>query len=107
MIDERVRRVLATPVEQAAVNLGIGFPDVKTDDELARLLAGVDIPTLIIGGMHDPWVTPDRLLWTAGTMRDCKLVIYGDGSHLVATESPARVAADINLFMSGPRCPAV
>ena len=106
MIDERVRRVLATPAEHAAVNLGIGFPDVKTDDALAQLLAGVAIPTLIIGGMHDPWVTPDRLLWTAGKVRDCKLVIYGDESHLVATESPARVAEDINLFMRSARCSA-
>jgi pimeloyl-ACP methyl ester carboxylesterase len=103
MIDERVRRVLATPLEEAAVNLGIGFPDVKTDDELAELLAGVGIPTLVIGGMHDPWVTPERLLWTARRVRDCKLVIYGDESHLLATESPARVAEDINLFIRSAR----
>ena len=103
MIDERVRRVLATPLEEAAVNLGIGFPDVKTDDELARLLAGIHIPTLIIGGMHDPWVIPDRLIWTARRVRDCKLVIYGDESHLLATESPARVADDISLFIRSGR----
>jgi pimeloyl-ACP methyl ester carboxylesterase len=53
----------------------------------------------ILGGMHDPWVTPERMVWTARAAPDCKLVIYGDESHLIATESPARVADDINLFL--------
>ena len=99
MIQERVQRVLRTPPDEAAVRLGIGFPDVATDEELHTLLGQVRAPTLIIGGMHDPWVTPENLLDTARRVTGAKLVIFEDESHLVALESPAKIVEEFRLFL--------
>jgi pimeloyl-ACP methyl ester carboxylesterase len=99
LIEQRVQRILATPAEEAVVALGIGFPDIQTDDELRSLLRGVSIPTLIIGGMHDPWVTPEGLLTTARAVEGSKVVIFSDESHLLATESPHKVVGEFKLFV--------
>jgi pimeloyl-ACP methyl ester carboxylesterase len=99
LVDERIKRILATPADEAAVRLGIGFPDVETDAELSRLLQTVRIPALIIGGMHDPWVTPEGLLTTARAVGGSKVVIFSDESHLLATESPRKVLGEFKLFV--------
>jgi pimeloyl-ACP methyl ester carboxylesterase len=93
-------RVLATPPEEAAVSLGIGFPDVDSDEELEAMLHQIHIPTLIIGGMHDPWVTPEALLRTARAVPGSKLVVFEDESHLLSTESPAKVIEEFKIFVS-------
>lgn len=100
IIDSRIQRVLATPPEEAAVSLGIGFPDVDSDEELDAMLGQIQMPTLIIGGMHDPWVTPEALLRTARAVRGSKLVVFQDESHLLSTESPARVIEEFRIFVS-------
>ena len=103
LIEARLARVLATPPEEAAVSLGIGFPDVETDEALFALLGGVRLPTLIIGGMHDPWVTPEVLLRTARAVPGSKLVVFEDESHLLAVESPRKVLDEIRIFVEGLR----
>ena len=72
---------------------------MQTDDDLRNLLGSVSIPTLIIGGMHDPWVTPEGLLSTARAVEGSKVVIFSDESHLLATESPHRVLDEFKLFV--------
>ncbi len=99
LVQERIQRVLSTPPDEAAVRLGIGFPDVATDEELRTLLADVRVPSLIIGGMHDPWVTPENLLGTARSVPASKLVIFEDESHLIALESPAKIVEEFRLFL--------
>jgi pimeloyl-ACP methyl ester carboxylesterase len=100
IIESRTQRVLATPPEEAAVSLGIGFPDVDSDEELEAMLRQIRIPTLIIGGMHDPWVTPEALLRTARAVPGSKLVVFQDESHLLSTESPAKVIDEFRVFVS-------
>src|SRR5262249_29284278 len=56
LIAERIERVLSTPPDEAAVSLGVGFPDVATDEELDALVGYVHLPVLMIAGLHDPWV---------------------------------------------------
>ena len=99
LLEARVAKVLATQPAEAAVDLGIGFPDVATDDELRAMLGQVTIPTLIVGGLHDPWVTPEALLGTARAVPGAKLVLFEDESHLLATESPTRVVEEFKLFV--------
>lgn len=99
LIQERIERVLRTTPDEATVKLGVGFPDVDTDEELRKLLGQVSVPALIIGGMHDPWVTPENLLDTARTVPGAKLVIFEDESHLVALESPAKIVEEFRLFL--------
>jgi pimeloyl-ACP methyl ester carboxylesterase len=55
-------------------------------------------PDLIIGGMYDPWVTPAALLRTARAVLGSKLVVYQDESHLLNTESSAKVIDEFKLF---------
>jgi pimeloyl-ACP methyl ester carboxylesterase len=100
IIESRIQRILATPPEEAAVRLGIGFPDVDSDEELEEMLGQIHIPTLIIGGMYDPWVTPEALLRTARAVPGSKLVVYQDESHLLSTESPAKVIDEFRLFVA-------
>ena len=99
LIEDRVQRVLSTPPEQAAVRLGIGFPDVETDEELYALLGRVRIPTLLLGGLHDPWVRPEVMLRTAQAVPGSKLVLFEDESHMLATESPDKVLGEFKLFV--------
>ena len=44
IIESRIQRVLATPPEEAAVSLGIGFPDVESDEELEAMLSQSSYP---------------------------------------------------------------
>lgn len=104
LIEARLRRIVETPADEAAVNLGIGFPDVTSDEELTALLAQVRVPVLMIGGLHDPWVTPEALLQTTRVVSGSKLVVFEDESHLIALESPSRVADEIRVFVD--RLPA-
>ncbi|MCA1646075.1 MAG: alpha/beta hydrolase [Chloroflexi bacterium] len=107
IIQSRIERVLATPPEEVAVNLGIGFPDIETDAELDDVLRQIHAPTLVIGGMHDPWVTPEDLLRTARAVTGSKLVIFEDESHLLALESPVKVIDEFKIFVAnlvGQRC---
>jgi pimeloyl-ACP methyl ester carboxylesterase len=99
LIQERIERILRTPPDEATVKLGIGFPDVATDEELGALLGQVGLPSLIIGGMHDPWVTPENLLATARSVPGSKLVIFEDESHLIALESHAKIVEEFKLFL--------
>jgi len=99
LVEERLERVLHTPPEEAAVNLGIGFPDATTDAELLSLLGQVRLPTLLLGGLHDPWVTPENLLETTRAVQSAKLVIFEDESHLLALESPTKVVEEFRLFL--------
>jgi pimeloyl-ACP methyl ester carboxylesterase len=99
LVQTRVQHILDTPPEEAAVRLGIGFPDVRTDEELTAVLGQVALPALILGGMHDPWVTPEHLLATARAVPGAKLVIFEDESHLVAVESPNKIVDEFKLFL--------
>jgi pimeloyl-ACP methyl ester carboxylesterase len=101
LVRARVDRILSIPPEEAVVNLGIGFPDIATDEELLTVLAKVRVPVLMIGGMHDPWVTPTGLLRTTSAVRSAKLVMFEDESHLLALESPDKVVDEVKLFVNG------
>lgn len=99
LVQARIEHVFKTPPDEAEVSLGIGFPDVASDEELVGLLRAVHIPTLILGGMHDPWVTPENLLATARAVPNAKLVVFEDESHLLALESPGKVVDEFRLFL--------
>lgn len=99
LIQQRLRRLQATPADEAAVNLGIGFPDVETEEELIALLGQVTTPSLLLGGIFDPWVTPEQQLRTARAVPGAKLVLFQDESHLLATESPHKILDEFALFV--------
>jgi pimeloyl-ACP methyl ester carboxylesterase len=99
LINQMVERVITTPPTEAAVQLGIGFPDVETDQDLYALLGNVRIPTLLLGGMYDPWVLPEVMLRTAKSVPRAKLVLFQDESHMLAVESPEKVIGEFKLFV--------
>ncbi len=101
LIEARVAQVLATAPEEASVSLGIAFPDVESDAELEQLLQRINTRTLILGGMHDPWVTPENMLRTARAVRASALVMFEDESHLLAVESPRKVLDQFRIFVDG------
>ena len=98
-IDRMVERVQSTPADEAAVQLGIGFPDVDGDDELYTLLGRIHLPTLLLGGVHDPWVRPEVMLHTVQAVPGAKLVLFEDESHMLAVESPEKVLREFKLFV--------
>ena len=62
------------------------------------------VPAPMIGGLHDPWVTPDALLRATQVVSGSKLVVFEDVSHLIALESPSNVVDEIRVFVD--RLPA-
>lgn len=49
-------------LEEARLNPRKPFAKVKTEDELVRLLSGIRLPVLMMGGMHDPICLPENMI---------------------------------------------
>lgn len=85
---------------EAAINQGKPFPEAQTDDELAAILREVRVPTLILAGMRDGVISPESSLRGAVNVRGSKSVFWEDEGHMIAGESPARLAREVALWLA-------
>ncbi|CAH0175515.1 2-hydroxymuconate semialdehyde hydrolase [Microbacterium oxydans] len=97
------RRVIDTfaaqSEEEARINQGKPFPEATTDEELAEIFRTIRVPVLILGAMRDGVISPQATLRAAMNVRGAKTVLWEDEGHMIAGESPARLAREVALFL--------
>lgn len=86
--------------EEARINQGKPFPEATTDDALAEVLASIRVPVLILGALRDGVISPGATLRAAVNVRGSKTVLWEDEGHMIAGESPARLAREAALFLA-------
>jgi pimeloyl-ACP methyl ester carboxylesterase len=84
---------------EGAINQGKPFPEAQTDEALAEILRGIRVPTLILAGMRDGVISPESSLRGATSVRGSKSVFWEDEGHMIAGESPARLAREVALWL--------
>ena len=74
---------------------------ICTGDSFAEKLTAIDLPTLVIGGIHDPIFSPDSLRYAvAAPFRKARIALL-DSNHEVPIEQPREFAALIQAFVAG------
>lgn len=97
---ERIGRRLSEMDEaEAAINQGKPFPEAQTDEALTEILRGISVPVLILAGMRDGVISPESSLRAAVAVRGAKSVFWEDEGHMIAGESPARLAREVALWL--------
>lgn len=77
------------PEDEATINQGKPFPEATTDEQLAEILRGIDLPVLILAGMRDGVISPESALRAAVNVRRAKAVLFEDEGHMIGEESPS------------------
>ena len=84
--------------EEAILNPRKPFSRLKSEAELVETLSRITVPTLLLGGMHDPISLPENLLRSVGAVKKAKLILYENATHALDQEHQAEVVADIAEF---------
>ena len=95
-----VESMLARDESEATINQGKPFPEAQTDDDLAEIYRGIRVPVLVLAAMRDGVISPESALRAAVNVRGAKAVLWEDEGHMMAGESPARLAREVALFLS-------
>lgn len=64
------------------------------------LLAGIDVPVLILAGEQDPLSNPDRNRAMADAIPGAKLVMIADAAHFPMLEKPGEVSAALREWLA-------
>jgi pimeloyl-ACP methyl ester carboxylesterase len=86
--------------EERAIQPGIIFPELATNEEVAERLSHLQIPTLLLNGAQDDLVPAEMALRIARAVPSAKLVLYQDHSHSLASEAPERLIREVQVFIS-------
>lgn len=97
-IDRRIDRALA---DQARWNQGKPLPQATTDEELADVLSGVSVPTLLIGGMQDTIISPEMIVLAGRSVPRATTVLFQDYGHELSSLNPRAINDLIEMFLSG------
>jgi pimeloyl-ACP methyl ester carboxylesterase len=100
IIDEMKQRKPPHNPENMPKGPGLAFPQLKTNDELTGFLNKITTPTLIFHGIYDHFTPPEHALMVGKSIPGAKTVFYQDESHMMAQESPEKVADEIKIFIS-------
>jgi pimeloyl-ACP methyl ester carboxylesterase len=99
MYDRIAKRLSDFDEHEAAINQGKPFPEAQTDEELAEILRGIRMPVLILAGMRDGVISPESSLRGITSVRGAKAVFWEDEGHMIAGESPSRLAREAALWL--------
>ena len=69
-------------------------------DSFADKLGATRVPTLVVGGIHDPIFPPDALRGWVGSMPRARLALL-DSNHEIPIEQPRELAAVLESFIAG------
>lgn len=75
--------------------------NMLTSDSFVDRLESVRIPTLVVGGIHDPILTPDALRESVVTPLAGARLVLVDSNHEVPIERPSELAGLIGAFLAG------
>lgn len=94
---ERLRAIMdATPGETIA-RASLGMAERQ---DARPLLAGLDIPTLVIGGEHDQLMPPAVLEGLAGAIPGARLAMLPGAGHVSNLDNPAAFRAALHGFLA-------
>lgn len=71
--------------------------------DLAPILAGLDLPTTVVWGTHDPVSPSDQGQRLADQLPRARFVLIEDAGHLLPTERPAELAHALRDLVTRPR----
>lgn len=98
-IRKLLHRHLQFSEEEARINQGMPFPEATSNDELAAVLRGIEVPVLILAGMRDGVISPEATLRAARNVPHAKSVLFEDEGHFVSRERPERLAAEVAVYL--------
>jgi pimeloyl-ACP methyl ester carboxylesterase len=100
-VAEKVAAFLAMDDEESRINQGMPYPEATDETALRAVLAGIDLPVLVIGGMRDGVISPQSTLRALTCVRGSVGVLFEDEGHFVADERPERLVGPITEFLAG------
>ena len=69
-------------------------------DSFADKFESARVPTLVVGGIHDPIFSPEVLRGWVGSMPSARLALL-DSNHEIPIEQPRELAAVLEAFIAG------
>jgi pimeloyl-ACP methyl ester carboxylesterase len=105
-VAEKVAAFLAMDDAESQINQGMPYPEATDDASLRAVLAGIDLPVLVIAGMRDGVISPGSTLRALTSVRGSVGVLFEDEGHFVADERPERLVGPISEFLAGLSLPA-
>lgn len=73
--------------------------------DAAPYLAEIDVPTLVISGGQDTFISPDISMALAGNLPQASLKIYAEATHALPAEAPKALRDDTLAFLEAhSRC---
>jgi pimeloyl-ACP methyl ester carboxylesterase len=97
--ERAIARFASMKPEELRLNQRKPFPEAKTNEELAAVLARVSVPTLLLCGVQDDIISAEMSLLAARSVPGAKAVFYQDHSHTLPGEAPERICMEIELFV--------
>jgi pimeloyl-ACP methyl ester carboxylesterase len=76
-----------------------GGPDISGS------IASITVPTLILWGEKDSWISPENGRRFNREIPDSRLVLFAEAGHVPMEELPARTAEELHRFLA-PLAPA-
>ncbi|MEU3607535.1 alpha/beta hydrolase [Streptomyces sp. NPDC035033] len=73
------------------------------ETDLAATLTGILVPTLVVWGDQDPFLTRSDQQAVLDAIPDSRLLVHEGAGHLVHGEDPERVARELAAFTAGLR----
>jgi pimeloyl-ACP methyl ester carboxylesterase len=81
------------------INPGKVFPELESNEQVAKRLGTITVPTLLLNGAQDDIIPAEMSLLVARSVPGAKLVLYQDHSHTLAREAPERLVDEVALFL--------
>ena len=72
----------------------------STDDSLARRVADIQAPTLLMWGSEDRWVPPELIDRWRADVPQLEVTTYPGAGHVPMEEFPEETAADAHAFLA-------
>ena len=94
------REAAARPEDEAVINQGKPFPEASTDEALAEIYRGIDVPVLILAALRDGVLSPESALRAAVNVPHARAVLFEDEGHMIGDESPGRLANEVRVFLT-------
>jgi pimeloyl-ACP methyl ester carboxylesterase len=73
----------------------LDFADLDTD-----VLKSLDVPSLVLWGAKDRWISPAHVAQFAQRIRGTQSVMYEGLGHIPMEEDPGRVLEDLRVFLA-------
>jgi pimeloyl-ACP methyl ester carboxylesterase len=64
------------------------------------IIASIRVPTLVLQGRRDPYITEDQVTRLRDTIPACKLVFIENGAHFLPMDTPVEIGREISQFVS-------